>query len=219
MPLNQTDYQVMLKKPREQSGFTLLELMITLTIAGILIGIAIPSFISTISGNRLTTYTNELVTAINLARNESIKRGEIVVVRKMGTNWDDGWRVFVDVDRSTASNKNTYQAGANSTLCESGEDCLLRDFSALPSPYTLDGDNNFSNFISYKPSGELNIGSGNFVVCDNSDSDNVPESGSSRLITVNSIGRVRIGVDTDTTKDGIPNKNSGANIASCQSPF
>ena len=59
----------------KSSGFTLVELMITLAIAGILVAVGIPSFNSTISSNRLTSYANELVTALNLARSEAVKRG------------------------------------------------------------------------------------------------------------------------------------------------
>ena len=47
MPLNQKDYQVMPEKPSMQFGFTLMELMVTLSIAGIMLSIAIPSFTST----------------------------------------------------------------------------------------------------------------------------------------------------------------------------
>ena len=57
----------------KSSGFTLVELMITLAIAGILVAVGIPSFNSTISDSRLTSYANEFVTALNLARSEAIK--------------------------------------------------------------------------------------------------------------------------------------------------
>jgi type IV fimbrial biogenesis protein FimT len=55
-------------------GFTLLELMITLTIAAILLGIAIPSFRGMIISNRLRTATNDFSAAVNIARSEAISR-------------------------------------------------------------------------------------------------------------------------------------------------
>jgi type IV fimbrial biogenesis protein FimT len=55
-------------------GFTLVELMITVTIAVVLIMIAVPSFNTIILSNKLTTTANDLVLAINSARMEAVKR-------------------------------------------------------------------------------------------------------------------------------------------------
>jgi type IV fimbrial biogenesis protein FimT len=59
---------------RRASGFTLVELMITVTIAVVLIMIAVPSFKTIILSNKLTTTSNDLVLAINSARMEAVKR-------------------------------------------------------------------------------------------------------------------------------------------------
>jgi type IV fimbrial biogenesis protein FimT len=56
------------------SGFTLVELLMTIALASILMAIAVPSFNQLVVGSRLTTQANELVAAINLARSEAIKR-------------------------------------------------------------------------------------------------------------------------------------------------
>ena len=191
-----------------------MELMVTVAIAGILLGAAIPSFTSIISSNRLTTYANELVTALNLARSEAIKRGGSVTVRKVdnysftnlraNANWEDGWDVFTDIN--------------NDGNCDTG-DVLIRTYAPLQYSYTLQG-NNFSNFIRYTSSGQSNT-NGSFVICDNSDGNNVPEANTSRLIIVNTVGRVRIGLDANN--DGVPNTNTTAtatsNITSCNPPF
>lgn len=55
-------------------GFTLVELMITLTVAIILIMIAVPSFKTITLSNKLTTAANDMVGAIHTARMEAIKR-------------------------------------------------------------------------------------------------------------------------------------------------
>src|SRR3989344_4698731 len=56
------------------SGFTLIELIITLTIAGILMAVAVPGLKNFVSSNRLTAQINDLIADINLARSEAIKR-------------------------------------------------------------------------------------------------------------------------------------------------
>ena len=204
--------KIMHNLPEHSSGYTLIELMATVTIAGILLGVAIPSFTSIISSNRLTTYANELVTALNLARSEAIKRGGFVTVRKVDNysftnlgadaNWENGWDVFTDID-----NDGKFETG----------DVLIRTYAPLPSSYTLRGNNNFANFIRYKSDGTSN-NIGSFVLCNNSDGNSIPEANTSKLLTIISTGRVHIGIDSDN--DGIPEKDNGTEITSCTvSPF
>ncbi len=187
------------KKLAYNSGFTLLELMITISIAGILAAIAIPSFKSSISGNRLTTNTNELVTALNLARSEAVKRGQQVVVRRSGTNWENGWTVFVDIDRTTTAKENVFD-----TL-----DTPLRTSAGLQNGITLRASSNYVDYVRYTPSGQSNL-DGRFVVCDSG------ELSGAKLIIINPVGRVQIGSDTDN--DNIP-ENAGTEITSCTSGF
>ena len=185
------------------SGFTLIELMATIVIAAILFGVAIPSFSSTITYSRLTATTNDLVLALNIARSEAIKRGQQVVVRKTGSNWENGWQVFVDIDRSTSAKQNVLDVGT---------DIELKFYSSLPGSYTLRGSTNFVDFIRYQPNGSSNI-PGSFVLCDNSDRNNIPEANTAKLVTVNFAGRVHIGFDAD--QDGIPENEVGTEISSC----
>jgi type IV fimbrial biogenesis protein FimT len=60
--------------PHCSNGFTLPELLITIAVASILLGVAVPSFSGLMMSNRLTTQANDLVGAINFARSEAIKR-------------------------------------------------------------------------------------------------------------------------------------------------
>ncbi|MDQ2068804.1 GspH/FimT family pseudopilin [Natronospira bacteriovora] len=65
---------------KQQRGITLLELIITLAVVGILIGLATPSFRAMIQNNRITTQVNEFVTAVNMARSEAVRRGDPVTL-------------------------------------------------------------------------------------------------------------------------------------------
>ncbi|MFI3222228.1 MAG: GspH/FimT family pseudopilin [Methylococcaceae bacterium] len=202
-------------------AFTLIELVMTMAIAGILVTIAIPSFNSTLTSIRLTSYANDLVGALNLARSEAIRRGIKVTVRKFdnhscpinsvigtnGANWEDGWHVFTDTDMS------------NVGKCVTGDE-LIRAYPPLMPSYIFRGNNNISNYISFLPSGQSNI-NGSFVICNNSDGLGIPKANTSRLIIIDNIGRVRMGLDTNN--DRIPNTDntasSATNITSCTPPF
>ncbi|NOY67755.1 MAG: prepilin-type N-terminal cleavage/methylation domain-containing protein [Gammaproteobacteria bacterium] len=67
-------------KTNNQSGFTLIEVMMVIVLGSIIITLAIPGFRSFIQNNRIVTQTNGLVTSLILARSEAIKRGTRVSV-------------------------------------------------------------------------------------------------------------------------------------------
>lgn len=89
---------------RRLRGFTLIELMITLALAAIILTLGVPSFRDIILNNRAATQSNELVTAMNVARSEAVRRGARVSVCPSndqatctgGTDWAIGWIVFLD---------------------------------------------------------------------------------------------------------------------------
>ncbi len=88
------------------SGFTLLELITAMTVLAILVSIAIPSFANLTRANQIAAASNELVTALTLARSESVKRGiRVSVCASNGAavpacsgaaTWANGWIVFTD---------------------------------------------------------------------------------------------------------------------------
>ncbi len=183
-------------------GFTLIELMVTIAVAGILMGIGIPSFSQLITSNRLTTNINELVTSLTFARSEAIKRGQPVTLLKTGAEWESGWTVFTDLN-------------GNGVLDNGDNDILLKNYAALPSNYTLRSTPGYANSLTYQATGISQNGS--FVLCDNTDGNNAPEANTAKVAIINSVGRVRMGMDTDN--DGIPEKDGGE-ISSCTtSPF
>ncbi|MFC4312112.1 GspH/FimT family pseudopilin [Steroidobacter flavus] len=90
------------------AGFTLLELMIAITVLTIGISIAVPSFNDMTRRHRLTTQTNSLMSALAIARSEAVKRGTPVTVCPVAANNPDdcstnsnwaatGWLILSDV--------------------------------------------------------------------------------------------------------------------------
>lgn len=65
---------------RSQRGFTLVELMITISVLGILMAIALPDLKSFIVKNRLSSDVNGLIGLITYARSEAITRNQSVVI-------------------------------------------------------------------------------------------------------------------------------------------
>jgi type IV fimbrial biogenesis protein FimT len=88
-------------------GFTLWELLATLAVAGVVVGLGAPSLSEFLLDGRRTADVNALVIAVQLARSEAAKRGRPMVVCKTadrarcgGTEIDfsAGWMVFANLD-------------------------------------------------------------------------------------------------------------------------
>jgi len=128
----------------KNTGFTLIELMLTLVVAVILVTVAIPGFRSLIQNNRSATQANELLTAFILARSEAVKRGSAISACASSdqstcaasTNWATGWIVFTD------------DAGTAGVL--DSTDVLIRAWGSLKGSPTLVGA---ANNVQYQPTG------------------------------------------------------------------
>jgi len=71
---------------KHNKGYTLLEIMIAIAIAGILMAVAIPSLTSFIKNNRILAETNGLMIAIKTARTEAMTRRTNITVCRSSDN-------------------------------------------------------------------------------------------------------------------------------------
>jgi type IV fimbrial biogenesis protein FimT len=81
---------------RRGRGFTLIELVTTITVMAILAGLALPSFRSFVVNQRLRNASFDLMATLTLVRSEAVTRGNNVSMTKTtaGPDWDQGWKVF-----------------------------------------------------------------------------------------------------------------------------
>ncbi len=145
---------------KKSAGFTLIELIVTVSIVAILMSIAVPSFKNMIDSNRLSTGTNELVSAFILARSEALKRSQNVTVCTStnsttcaGAGNDDfgqGWIVFQDcnnngtIDGAVDCDNDATTPDVAETLINAHSG--LKDLTIGNNPATLD-------FLTYSFSG------------------------------------------------------------------
>ena len=155
-----------------QSGFTLVELMITLVVAALVMGIAVPNLRTFIQNSRITTQGNGILTDLAMARSEAIKRNAPIVVCPSAAptvaaptcsagSWERGWLVFEDaVDPVTKKGNDTFAAAEG--------DNLLRIHEPLEGNNTLRANGaELVNFVTFGPSGVTTLVNDDFLkLCD-----------------------------------------------------
>lgn len=195
------------------SGFTLLELIITLIIVGIIVTFGIPSLTEVVENNRISSQVNEVSSAINFSRSEASKvAGATITVCPVndvtdatpdcngGSVWGSGWAIILDVDGD-----GVFDAGDG--------DQLLKVHQPLAGGNTMEVSGLSSNdgsLIQFAGNGfpvPPALGapaSGAITICDGRG------QASARAVVVNVSGQTRLARDTDN--DGILNDHNGANV-------
>jgi type IV fimbrial biogenesis protein FimT len=177
-----------MKQAQKQSGFTLIELMITLGVAALLLGLATPSLTAFVVRNQISGTTNELISTINSAKSEAVSRNMCVTVCQSdspkaaapvcngSSDWSKGWVSFVDL--------NCVGTGAGTGI---NEITGVRD--ATPKGYYVSSSN--VGRITFNARGQAfyngTLGGSLAITADN-------DAGglSGRLICLDSMGRARI---------------------------
>ena len=158
-------------------GFNLVELMITVVVAGILMGLAAPSFVSFVKNNRLSSQANELMADLAFARSEAVKRGANITICRASDPfaactgsagpWSTGW-IVID-----------------------GAGQVLRLHEALDGQNTLTGTGTLADQTAYTGTGLITLGAAqSFSLCD----DRLASYG--RLIQISITGRAAIAKDS-----------------------
>lgn len=83
---------------RHISGFTLIELMVTLAVLAIAVGLAVPGFQALFANSQRSEFTRELYVSLAQARSEAVSRNSLISVIPLDDDWLNGWQVIVDDD-------------------------------------------------------------------------------------------------------------------------
>ena len=96
-----------MRTPPAHRGYSLYELIMTLTLVGLILTLGLPSFGSLVADKRLRVEADALFHAVHLARKSSIVRRHVVSLCPSvdgqscnpGYDWSIGWIMFANVDR------------------------------------------------------------------------------------------------------------------------
>ena len=160
------------------TGFTLVELLSTIAIVSVVLGLGAPLFKATLTTNRLSTSINAMAGTLAYTRSEAVKRNQHVVLCKSleGTqctrqgDWRHGWLVYVDMNRNRSLDDNEPILGTHSLAVN-----IQVDYRAFGSRH----------YLVYRPSGMTRT-NGTFTFCD----PNYPETAKALIIT--KTGRPRL---------------------------
>ena len=176
-------------------GFSLIELMVAITVVGILAATALPSMREMGRRMTVTSTNNDLVGALAIARAEAAKRGSWVAVIGPGPDWSAGWHVEADADVSP--NAPNHQFGDPT-------DVTISQYAAVGSGYAVrtkvTNGNGGNTRIVFGPAGNLVDGTaGSVITADINVCRPDSNPGQSRWIHVQSSGEIVSHRDTGSS--------------------
>jgi len=187
-------------------GFTLIELVITLTVIAIVMALAVPSFQIILKNNRIQTASEDFIAALNTARSEAMKRStEVFLCRSTANNacspggtardWSEGWILYGSQENTVVADNYDYVAANDSLLTvgaqTSGEVTITSSASAdTHVSFEANGDRNADVAFGVTPPPVR------FAICDDRGEAN------GKVVTVTRTGQITV-TDADAGNTNI----------------
>ncbi len=162
---------------KEKNGFTLLEMLITLSIAGILLALALPSFSDRVAAEEVKTYGLDVYRLLNFARSMAVTQRTNVAVCSYKEN---GGLYKCDQNTDWSNNILAFTDDNSNGVCCDANESVLRVLSKSPKLVTLSSN---IELVEFQPTGVAPLSE--FKVCPKN-----TDSFLSSKISINMIGAV-----------------------------
>ena len=116
------------KSSSREQGFTLIELMITVTVFVVLTVLAIPSFNQWISNTKIRSTTESVLAGFQLARTEAVRLNRGV---RMTLNADTSWSVTEVISGNVVQTRPAAEGSSNTTMAVTPGGATTVDFNGL----------------------------------------------------------------------------------------
>lgn len=164
-----------------QAGFTLIELLITLAVAGVLMMVAVPSFVQFQRNARLSDAVSSFISAANTARANAMKQGvNTYLVSATGTNWSSGWLVYSDANWNKVFDEGTEEVVLRHEAL--GTDLTIITLGATGGPNSL-----VDGYLMFNGSGYPRLKDGSF----SNGRIEIKNTGRTTTLIFDSVGRAR----------------------------
>jgi len=182
----------------QYDGITIPELLVTLGIISILLGMSLPSWQSVVHRHQGNHVMSTLASALGTARTAAIRHGKAVTVcptvtgLNCGGTWNSGLIVFIDA-HMTRDEPEASDIIFSRLWSDNGGSLRWRAFGNR-------------QYLQIDSLGNLGHQNGNFTWC--------PRSGDAkeaRQLVINSIGRIRFAVDSNA--DGYREDSQGRRLS------
>lgn len=111
-----------------EQGFTLIELMITLSVFAVLIILALPSFNQWIANTKIRSTTESILAGFQLARTEAVRLNRGV---RMTLNADTSWSVTEVISGIVVQTRPSAEGSTNTTMAVTPVTATTVDFNGL----------------------------------------------------------------------------------------